>query len=75
MANIIPVGHFVAFIHDVSDFLIAAAKGLHLAGYDGTSVVTFLFAQILWLTMRLMALPTIILFLTELRYAEDRAYL
>ena len=75
MANIIPVGIFIGFIHDISDILISVAKGFHLAGYETTSVVTFLGAQVLWLTMRLMALPTIIRFLIDLRYAEDRAYL
>ena len=73
MANIIPVGIFIGFIHDISDILISASKGFHLAGYEKTSVVVFIGAMIGWFTMRLMALPTIILFLTDLKYADDRA--
>ena len=57
MANIIPVGIFIGFIHDVSDILVSASKGFHLAGYSTTSVITFLAANIIWFTMRLMALP------------------
>lgn len=75
MANIIPVGIFIGFIHDVSDVLISVSKGFHLAGYKNTSVITFLLMQVIFIAMRLMALPTIILFLIDLRYAEDRAYL
>ena len=75
MANIIPVGIFIGFIHDVSDILISASKGFHLLGYEKTSIFVFIGAMIGWITMRLMALPTIILFLTSLEYAEDRYYL
>lgn len=75
MANIIPVGIFIGFIHDVSDILISASKGFHLAGYSTTSVITFVAANIMWFTMRLMALPTIILFLIDVRYADNRAHL
>ena len=75
MANIVPVGIFIGFIHDVSDILISASKGFHLSGYENTSVVVFIGAMIGWFTMRLMALPKIILFLTGLVYAEDRTYL
>ena len=75
MANIIPVGIFIGFIHDASDILISASKGLHLSGYENSSVVTFIGAMIGWFTLRLMALPKIILFLTGLYYAEDRYYL
>ena len=75
MANIIPVGLYIGFIHDVSDILISSAKGFHLIAYEKTSIITFLFAQVGWLTMRLMALPLIIHFLINLRYVEDRAYL
>ena len=75
MANIVPVGIFIGFIHDVSDILISASKGFHLSGYENTSVVVFIGAMIGWFTMRLMALPKIILFLTGLQYAEVRYYL
>ena len=75
MANIIPVGISVGFIHDVSDIFVGVCKGFHLAGYENIGCVFFLSTQFMWFIMRLMAFPTIIRFLIDLKYNDDRAYL
>ena len=75
IANIIPVGIFIGFIHDASDIFVSSSKGFHLAGYEKTSIANFLLAMFLWFALRLVALPMIIYFLTSLKFAEDRAYL
>lgn len=76
MANIIPFGAIIAFLHDVSDIPIAASKGLHMAGYSMPwSVITFLLGQISWIFCRLICLPIIISEERALIYSAGREHL
>ena len=76
MANIIPFGAIIAFLHDVSDIPVAVSKGLHLSGYSMPwSVITFLIGQIGWIFCRLICLPIIILEARALKYSKGREHL
>ena len=68
MASSIPGGIIIGLVHDVSDILIGACKGLHLAGYEWSSIVIFLLAQIIWFAMRLMGFPIIIYLMFSEKY-------
>ena len=73
MANIIPFGAIIAFLHDFSDIPIAVSKGLHLSGYSMPwSVITFLIGQVFWIFFRLICLPILILELRALKYTTER---
>ena len=68
MASSIPGGIIIGLVHDVSDIFVGACKGAHLAGYETTSIVLFLLAQIIWFAMRLMCFPIIIQLMFSLKY-------
>ena len=76
MANIIPFGAIIAFLHDVSDIPIAMSKGLHMAGYSMPwSVITFLFGQFTWIFCRLICLPILIHEERSIKYSKEREHL
>ena len=75
MANMIPIGTLIAFLHDFSDIGVQAAKTADNLGHKIAAFIFFLFGQISWLIFRLIAMPILLIEIRKLRYEPDRAYL
>ena len=77
MANQIPIGISVAFLHDVSDILGMVSKTLHLIGWNHPhALVCFLIFQVGWFYFRLICLPLLIWQINEFAiFPADRDYL
>lgn len=68
MANMIPIGTLIAFLHDFSDIFTQAAKVADNAGHKNQALIYFLICQILWFVFRLIAMPVLLMDIRKLRY-------
>ena len=75
MANMIPIGTLIAFLHDFSDIFTQAAKVADNTGHKNQALIYFFICQILWFVFRLIAMPILLMDIRKLRYEPDRAYL
>ena len=76
LANMLPYGTIISFLHDVSDICINGAKSFHLIGYKNCSLITFLVGQVIWLFMRCVNFPYLLYYIyMDVNYASDRTQL
>ena len=61
MANMIPLGLMINFLHDISDILTQVTKLLHLTGnLVPFGYIAFVLVQVGWLYFRILCLPMIL---------------
>ena len=75
MANTIPIGTLIAFLHDFSDIFTQAAKVADNTGHKNQALIYFFICQVIWLVLRLIAMPVLLMDIRKLRYEPDRAHL